>query len=91
MTPRRLRSKACDRALAHAPRCSGQNDIANSSIAFVNLAGYRLYRRLGMQVRVETAGSTLARANEKLIVVRGRFAGRLTLGSYCAVTTVAQN
>lgn len=68
-----------------------QNDIANNLLAFVNLGGYRLYRRLGMSVRIETGGSTLARANEKLIVVRGRFAGRLTLGGYASIMTDAES
>jgi HK97 family phage major capsid protein len=67
-----------------------QNDIANTKIACVNLAGYRCYKRLGMTVRLEQAGATLALANERLIVVRGRFGGRLVLGGYGAVMTAAQ-
>ena len=67
-----------------------QNDIANTKIACVNLAGYRCYKRLGMTVRLEQAGATLALANERLIVVRGRFGGRLMLGGYAAVCTAAQ-
>lgn len=68
-----------------------QNDIDNNKLAFVNMGGYRLYRRLGMTVRVETTGKTLALANEKCIVVRGRFGGRLTLGGYASIITNGQS
>lgn len=66
------------------------NALTNQQIAFCNLAGYRMYRRLGMTVRVETGGSTLALKNERLIVVRGRFGGTLTLSGYASVMTAAQ-
>jgi hypothetical protein len=49
-----------------------------------------MYRRLGLMVRIETAGSTLALANLKLIVVRMRYGGNLTLGSAAAVATTGQ-
>lgn len=68
-----------------------QNDIPNTKAAYVNLAGYRMYRRLGMTTRIETGGKTLALANERLIVVRARFGGRLTLGGYACVNTGMQN
>lgn len=68
-----------------------QNDIANTKAAYVNLAGYRMYRRLGMTTRIETAGKTLALANERLLVVRARFGGRLTLAGFAAVNTGMQN
>lgn len=68
-----------------------QNDIGNAYAACVNLSYYRMYRRLGMTVRIETGGATLALANERLIVVRARFGGRLTLGGACCVNTGMQN
>jgi HK97 family phage major capsid protein len=62
-----------------------QNDIPNGWIAHVNLKRYRMYRRLGLNIRVETAGRSLALTNTKLIVLRMRYGGRLTLGGACAV------
>lgn len=53
-----------------------QNDIGNQRCGFYNFRRYRMYRRLGMQVRIETAGATLALSNEQLIVVRQRWGGR---------------
>jgi HK97 family phage major capsid protein len=53
-----------------------QNNIANNLCGYYNFRYYRMYRRLGMQVRVETAGSTLALNNEQLIVVRQRWGGQ---------------
>lgn len=57
-----------------------QNNIANTYCGFFAMKYYRAYRRLGMTVRVETAGQTLALANETLIVVRMRWGGQFTLG-----------
>lgn len=54
-----------------------QNDIANGRAAFAALRKYRLYRRVGMEVRWIDGGTTLARKNEVLLVVRARFAGRM--------------
>lgn len=61
-----------------------QNDIGNASCACANLRYYRLYRRLGMNVRTETGGSTLALANKTLIVLRMRWAGKIELGGAVA-------
>lgn len=58
--------------------------FANTQAAFVNLARYRCYRRLGMTLRMTTEGQTLARLNEMLIVARARFGGNLTQGAACA-------
>ena len=54
-----------------------QASIPNNLAAFVNLKRYRLYRRLGMTFRVETAGRTLALSNQKLIVGRLRCGGQM--------------
>lgn len=67
-----------------------QNDIPVGRIAFANLRRYRMYRRLGLQVRVETQGATLARSNTKLIVVRMRFGGQMETGGAVAIMTDAQ-
>lgn len=50
---------------------------ANTYAAFVCLAKYRMYRRLGLEIRFEQGGQTLARANEVLMVYRARFGGKL--------------
>lgn len=67
-----------------------QGSLTNSQIAFANLGYYRMYRRLGMTVRVETAGQTLALENARLIVVRMRFGGKLELGGAAALIENAQ-
>lgn len=67
-----------------------QNDIADGTVFFCNLRGYRLYRRLGLYFELITTGQTLTLANEKLLFARARFGGKLTLGGYCAVMTSLQ-
>lgn len=52
---------------------------ANANAAFVNLRYYRLYRRLGLTMRVETAGKELALKNQMLMVMRMRWGGKMTL------------
>jgi HK97 family phage major capsid protein len=65
--------------------------IPNNEIAFVNMAYYRMYRRQGLMVRVETGGKELALKNLKLIVVRALWGGRLELGGAGAIMTTAQS
>ena len=60
-----------------------QNDIADGTIGCVNLSFYRMYRRLGLQVRNVVEGLTLARTNTRALIFRARFGGQLTLGSAC--------
>jgi HK97 family phage major capsid protein len=67
-----------------------QTDLANTKAAFGDLARYRLYRRLGYTVEWHTQGESLARANSALLVVRGRFGGRVMDGSAFAVATDCQ-
>ena len=67
-----------------------QNDIADGTVFFCNLRGYRLYRRLGLYFELITTGQTLTLANEKLLFARARFGGKLTLGGYCAKMTSLQ-
>ena len=54
-----------------------ENNLGNRSACFVALKKYRIYRRLGLEIRFETGGTTLARRNMVLLVFRGRYAGRL--------------
>lgn len=58
--------------------CFIQNNIANTKAGFFVLPFYRMYRRQGLEVRVETGGRTLALANKTLVVVRARYGGKLT-------------
>jgi len=67
-----------------------QNDIPNSKVAFANLKRYRMYRRLGLTVRVETAGRALAIANTKLLVLRMRYGGQMENANAVAINTDAQ-
>src|SRR4051812_3437975 len=53
------------------------NSVSNAYAMFGALAKYRLYRRQAQEVRFETAGKTLALANTVLLVVRGRFGGKV--------------
>jgi HK97 family phage major capsid protein len=68
-----------------------QNNVDNRDMVFANLRYYRMYRRLGLNVRVETGGKELARANQKLVVVRMRWGGQLELGGACAKITDGQS
>jgi hypothetical protein len=54
-----------------------QNDLTNRQIAYGALSKYRMYRRLGLEVRWETAGNYLATKNLALLVVRARFGGKV--------------
>jgi HK97 family phage major capsid protein len=58
-----------------------QNDLSNTVCGFGRLDAYRLYRRLGASVTIETAGSTLKRSNKALICFRGRYGGQLMDGA----------
>jgi HK97 family phage major capsid protein len=55
-----------------------QNDIPNASCGFVAMNRYRMYRRLGLDIRFEQGGITLAQNNLILMVYRARFGGRMT-------------
>jgi HK97 family phage major capsid protein len=68
-----------------------QNSIGNSQIGYVNLKRYRMYRRLGLNIRIETAGNYLSLRNIKLIVLRMRFGGHLELGGAAAIMSDSQS
>lgn len=67
------------------------NFIPDGYLAYCNMRRYRMYRRLGMTVRIETAGRSLAISNTKLIVLRMRWGGKLELGGAASVMVDAQN
>jgi HK97 family phage major capsid protein len=68
-----------------------QNDIPNAKTAFANLKRYRMYRRLGLTVRVETQGRALALANTKLLVLRMRYGGQMENAAAVAINNDAQS
>lgn len=68
-----------------------QNSIANTQAAFVNMGYYRMYRRLGVTIRNETAGNYLTTRNLRLLVLRARFGGKLELGGAAAIMSDAQS
>lgn len=67
-----------------------QNNIPDGFIGYGNLRRYQMYRRLGMQVRVETGGRQLALNNTRLIVVRMRYGGQPNKGAAFAIMNDAQ-
>ncbi|MBU4271356.1 MAG: phage major capsid protein [Planctomycetes bacterium] len=68
-----------------------QNDIGNPSCVFGAMRKYRLYRRVGMEVRWVDGGKELARKNLVLLVVRSRYAGRVMDASAFAKWTDGQS
>jgi HK97 family phage major capsid protein len=54
-----------------------QNDLGNSVCGIAAMAKYRMYRRLGLDIRFEQGGKDLARRNMILLVYRARFGGKL--------------
>jgi HK97 family phage major capsid protein len=54
-----------------------ENNLANTHAAFGDLSRYRMYRRQGFSIEWHTQGATLAKANLALLVVRGRFGGKV--------------
>lgn len=68
-----------------------QNDIPNTQIAFGALSKYRLYRRAGFENRFVDGGKELARRNTVLLVVRGRFGGKVVDASAFAKMVDAQS
>lgn len=63
------------------------DSIPNGSIAFCSLRDYRLYRRPGPVMQIETGGQTLTLKNTVLVYLRGRVGGEPTVGaSICKMT-----
>lgn len=65
--------------------------FTNSQIAFVNWGRYRMYRRLGLTIKVTTEGKELVRNNFMLITARARYGGQIETGSAVAITTNGQS
>lgn len=72
-------------------KINNQPGLPNTSIAYGNMGYYRMYRRLGFNVRVETGGNYLATKNLRLIVVRMRYGGKVELGGAFSVCLDAQS
>ncbi len=53
------------------------NSLGNNQVAFGCLAKYRFYRRQAQQVQFTSEGRELALKNQTLLVVRGRFGGKV--------------
>jgi len=68
-----------------------QQDVPNGTCIFGAMAKYRLYRRLGQEVQWVQGGETLARKNLVLLVVRGRYAGRVMDANAFSVWTDGQS
>lgn len=64
-----------------------QNDIPNNSLMAVDLSNYRLFRRAGIQSRVERGGKELTLKRLDLIVCLARFGGRLVRTAGAAKST----
>ena len=54
-----------------------ENDVPNNWAAMCCLKRYRMWRRQGAESRWVTEGQTLALKNTAMLIVRGRFGGRL--------------
>lgn len=64
--------------------------IPNTKAFFANLGRYRMYRRMGLTLKVTTEGKTLTRLNQMLLTARARYGGQLETGSAAAVSTTMQ-
>lgn len=65
--------------------------FTNRQIIFTNWGRYRMYRRMGLTLKVTTEGKELVRDNLMLITARARYGGQLEDGSAAAVMTDAQS
>ena len=63
--------------------------LSDSTLIFGAMSRYRLYRRQGSETRIVTEGQTLALTNPILILMRGRYAGRVMDPAAFAVMTNA--
>ena len=73
------------RLLGHAYKVN--EGMTNTKVAFANLRHYRMYRRLGLNIRVESGGKELATKNLSLIVVRMRYGGQMEQGGAASIST----
>lgn len=68
-----------------------ENNLANTVAGVAALAKYRMYRRLGLEIRFESGGKELARNNLMLMVYRARFGGKLVDANAFAKWTDGQS
>jgi HK97 family phage major capsid protein len=59
--------------------------VPNNQAAYINLAYYQMYRRLGLNIKVEMGGKELSLKNVKLIVCRMRYGGQVSQGGAVAI------
>jgi len=64
-----------------------EEHVSEGSAAYCALNEYQLIRRLGSQFRETAEGYTLFRKNEKMLLLRARFGGQLTLAGACMKIT----
>lgn len=65
--------------------------FTNRQIIYCNWGRYRMYRRLGLTVKVTTEGKELVRNNLMLMTARARYGGQLEDGGAAAVMADAQS
>lgn len=65
--------------------------FTNAQALFANFARYRMYRRLGLTLKVTTEGKELVRNNFMLLTARARYGGQLEDGAAAAVITDMQS
>lgn len=66
-------------------------DLSNSKILFGCLKKYRLWRRQGFSIQWTSEGQTLVLKNTVILVVRGRFAGKVVDANAFAMCSTAQS
>ncbi len=54
-----------------------ENNLGNTALGIAAMSKYRMYRRLGLEIRFESGGKELARKNLTLLIYRARFGGKL--------------
>lgn len=66
-------------------------NFTNRQTIFANFMRYRMYRRLGLSLKVTTEGKELVRNNFMMISARARFGGQLEDGNAAAVQADGQS
>jgi HK97 family phage major capsid protein len=64
--------------------------LANTRIFFAVMRRYRMYRRMGMTLRMDNTGRELMLRNKVLLTMRARFGGQIEDGRAAGVVTDAQ-
>jgi HK97 family phage major capsid protein len=78
-------------AIVQSPgQTAGTVALPNNQACFAALSRYRLWRRLGWEMRWTVEGKQLALNNTTLLTLRGRFAGQLELAAAASLMTDLQ-